>query len=95
LIDPKKRIRLEFRDYVKPGDMLGVDVDLTNSRLLEVKVSTYLDTTKGPVTLDARFCTLNDGTTYPSEVILDAKGKALRVTVQNSGYRISGFCPLI
>jgi hypothetical protein len=30
---------------------------------------------------------LNDGTTYPSNVTLDAKAKKLKVTVQNSGYR--------
>jgi hypothetical protein len=30
---------------------------------------------------------LNDGTTYPSGVALDAKAKRLTVTVKNTGYR--------
>jgi len=39
------------------------------------------------VTLDVRMGQLNDGTTYPSDVALDAKAKKLTVTVKNSGYR--------
>jgi len=32
---------------------------------------------------------LNDGTTYASDITLDAKAKELKVAVQNSGYRKS------
>ena len=87
LLEPGKRARLNFRDYEKPGDNLGVEVDLVNNRPLGVKVSTYLDDAKDAVTLDVRMGQLNDGTTYPSENTLDAKAKSLKVTVQNSGYR--------
>ncbi|MEI7937600.1 MAG: hypothetical protein WCK27_13005 [Verrucomicrobiota bacterium] len=87
VLDPGKRARLNFRDYEKPGDNLGVEVDLTNNRPLGLKVSTYLDDAKDAVTLDVRMGQLNDGTTYPSDVALDAKAKNLTVTVKNSGYR--------
>jgi hypothetical protein len=80
-------IRLNFRDYQKAGDNLGVEVDLLNNRALGVTVSTYLDDTKDAVMLNARMGQLNDGTTYPSDITLDAQAKGLRVTVQNSGYR--------
>jgi hypothetical protein len=30
---------------------------------------------------------LNNGTTYPANITLNAKAKKLTVTVQNSGYR--------
>ena len=87
LLQPGKRARLNFRDYAKPGDNLGVEVDLVSNRPLGVKVSTYLEDAKDAVTLDVRMGKLNDGTTYPSDVALDAKAKKLTVTVKNSGYR--------
>ena len=87
VLEPGKRARLNFRDYEKPGDNLGVEVDLANNRPLGLKVSTYLDDAKDAVTLDVRMGQLNDGTTYASNIALDAKAKNLTVTVQNSGYR--------
>jgi len=87
LLQPGKRARLNFRDYAKPGDNLGVEVDLVSNRPLGVKVSTYLEDAKDAVTLDVRMGQLNDGTTYPSDVALDAKAKKLTLTVKNSGYR--------
>jgi hypothetical protein len=87
VLAPGKRARLNFRDYEKAGDNLGVEVDLVNNRALGVKVATYLDDAKDAVTLDVRMGQLNDGTTYASDITLDAKAKNLKVTVQNSGYR--------
>lgn len=87
LLEPGKRARLNFRDYAKPGDNLGVEVDLASNRPLSLKVATYLEDAKDVVTLDVRMGQLNDGTSYPSDVALDAKAKSLTVTVKNSGYR--------
>ena len=87
VLEPGKRARLNFRDYEKPGDNLGVEVDVVNSRLLSVKVATYLDDAKDAVTLDVRMGQLSDGTSYASDITLDAKAKNLKVAVQNSGYR--------
>ncbi len=90
LLEPGRRARLTFADYLKSGDNLSIDVDPTSNRLLAVNVKSYLDSDKEPVTLAVTFGTLNDGTTYASETVLDAKGKKLQVTTQNSGYRKKG-----
>jgi hypothetical protein len=87
VLDPGKRARLNFRNYEKVGDNLGVEVDLASNRPLGVKVSTFLDDASDVVTLDVRMGQLNDGTSYPSDVTLNAKAKELTVKVQNSGYR--------
>jgi hypothetical protein len=87
ILQPGKRARLNFRDYEKPGDNLGVEVDLVNNRPLGLKVSTYLEDAQDAVTLDVRMGQLNDGTTYPSNSTLDAKAQKIKVTVQNTGYR--------
>jgi len=85
-----KRARLNFRDYYKPDDNLGVEVDLTNNRLLGLTVKTYLEDAKDAVSLDARFASLADGTTYPDAITLNAPAKKLKIAVDNSGYRKMG-----
>lgn len=87
VLDPGKRARLNFRNYEKPGDNLGVEIDLVSNRPLGVKVSTYLDDDKDTVTLDVRMGQLGGSTVYPSDITLKAGAKNLTVTVQNSGYR--------
>ncbi len=87
VLEPGKRARLNFSGYEKPGDNLGVEVDLTSNRPLGVKVATYLEDAKDVVTLDVRMGQLADGTTYAADITLGAPAKNLTVTVQNSGYR--------
>ena len=43
VLQPGKRVRLNFRDYSKPGDTLSVEVDVTNNRLLGLQVKTYVE----------------------------------------------------
>lgn len=83
---PGQRVRLTFANYLKAGDSLALDVDLANNRPLAAKVSSYLDSQKEPVTLDVRFSQLNNNATYAANIVLEAKGKKLKVTVENSGY---------
>ena len=90
VLEPGKRARLNFRDYEKAGDNLGVEVNLVNNRALGVKVSTYLDDAKDAVLLDVRMGQLNDGTTYASDITLDAPAKNVKVAVENSAYRKMG-----
>ncbi len=87
LLEPGKRLCLTFSDYLKAGDSLALDVDLTSNRPLAATVKSTLDTEKEPVGLTVTFGTLDNGTTYASGAVLEAKGKSLTVTVQNSGYR--------
>lgn len=82
-----KRARLNFRDYLKAGDNLGVEVDLTSNHLLALTVKTQLDSANDPVDLQARMATLADGTGYPATITLNAPAKKLTVKVDNSGYR--------
>lgn len=87
VLEPGKRANVSFRDYQKAGDKLSVEIDLASNRVLGVTVSSYLDTATDVVTLKARMGQLTDGTSYPSDITLNAQAKNLTVTVQNSGYR--------
>jgi hypothetical protein len=87
ILEPGRRARLNFRDYLKPGDNLGVEVDLTSNRLLGLTVKTHLDSAEDAVDLQARMGTLAGGATYPDSITLNAPARKLTVKVENSGYR--------
>jgi len=81
------RVRLDFRDYLKPGDTLSIEIDIAKNTLLGLRVATWLKDHKDTVTLVSSFGTLNDGATYPAEINLSAPSESLKVKVTNSGYR--------
>lgn len=80
-------LRVNLRDYAKPGDVLSVEVDPASNRVIGLTVATYLDDAKDAVTLNVHFSPLQDGTGYPATELLVAKAKNLSVNVTNSGYR--------
>jgi hypothetical protein len=88
--DQSGRARLEFTDYIKPGDLLTIDVDAAANRLLGLNVASYLDTPADAVALGVEFGTLADGTSYTAQTTLDAKAKQITVVIQNSGHRPLG-----
>ena len=81
------KLQLQFRDYVKTGDVLSVYLDPSTNRLLGVRVSTYLEKPEDLVTLDVTMATLSDGATYPTEIVLVAQSKEIKVDIRNSGHR--------
>lgn len=87
---PPGRLHVELRDYLKPGDVLAVDLDLANSRPLGLRISTYLDAPSEPVSLDVQMASFPDGTIYTAISTLEAPAKAIRVSVESSGYRKAG-----
>jgi len=93
ILEPGKRIRLEFSDYLVAGDALKVEIALSDNSLSAISVSTSLsekddkNAKKDPVTFDVRMGSLKDGTTYAEETTLELKAQDLKVVVTNSGYR--------
>jgi hypothetical protein len=82
-------VRVNLRDYGKPGDVLTVEVDPASNRVTGLTVATYLSDAKDTVTLNVSFLSLQDGTGYPATEVLVAQAKNLSVNVTNSGYRKS------
>lgn len=81
------RMKLNFKDYEKPGDNMTLEVNTQTNQVLSVDVGTYLQTAKDAVKLNAEMASLPDGTNYPSRVRLDTPAKAMGVTVTNSDYQ--------
>ena len=84
---PDGKVRVEFRNYVQPNDQMAIDVDAKAALLSGLSVATYLEKPEDTVTLNVRFATLADGTSYTAQTALEAKAKNIRVVVDNSGHR--------
>lgn len=84
---PGGRVRLEMKQYIKPGDALTIDVDTAANRLLGLGVNSYLDTPEDAVTLAVQMNTLPDGALYAAQTTLDAKAKNIQVVITNSGHK--------
>jgi hypothetical protein len=87
VLEPGKRVQVNFRNFQKAADNLAVVVNAANNTVAGVGVATYLDGPADVVTLDARMGQLNDGTIYTSDITLVASAKKLTVAVKNSGFR--------
>jgi hypothetical protein len=79
-------VRLEFPDYLKPGDRLSIDVDAAANQLRGLTVASYLDQAEDAVALAVQLGTLADGTSYTAQTTLDAAAKKIRVVIQNAGH---------
>jgi hypothetical protein len=79
-------VRLEFPDYLKPGDRLSIDVDAAANQLRGLAVASYLDQAEDAVALAVQLGTLADGTSYTAQTTLDAAAKNIRVVIQNAGH---------
>lgn len=79
--------KLSITDYLKPGDALSIGLDTAANLLTTYSVDSYVDKPKDdPVTLRVTFGRLEDGTSYPQQVLLDVPAKNMQVKVVNSGY---------
>jgi hypothetical protein len=84
---PGGKLRIEMKQYLKPGDSLTIDLDTAANRLLGVGVNSYLDKPDEPVTLAVQMNTLPDGALYAAQTTLDAKAKNIQVVITNSGHK--------
>jgi len=87
MIEPGRRVRLDFADFKKPGDKLGVEIEVPTNRLLGLSVSSYLQTPEDSIAMNVTMSVLPDGTIFTQRTQLDAPAEKLSVTVENSGYR--------
>lgn len=90
VVNPGQEVQLQFKNYLKTGDVLGADIELATNRLMGLQVNSYLNDPSDTVSLDVTMGVLPDGTIYEQEATLTAPAKNIVVTVQNSGYRKSG-----
>jgi hypothetical protein len=81
-------VRVTIKNYLMPGDEVGVDVDATKNTLQALSINSFVGQAKdkSPVAAKVSYAALADGTVYPAKTSVDVTAKSLKVDVQNSGY---------
>ena len=80
-------IQLQFKDFLKKGDVVTFTLNTAAKAIRQVKVDTYLeDADKDTVALTVGFQTLPDGTNYAAKKNLDVAAKKIVVNVTASNY---------
>ena len=81
---------LVITDYLKPNDKLAIGFDTAAKQFTAFNVNSYVDKPKDDdVTLAVTFGRLEDGTSYPQQVLLNVVSKKIQVKVVNAGYKKS------
>jgi len=80
-------VRLDFRDFVKPGDSMALTINKDRYAIQNINVKSYLDSKDDAITLDVNFAALNDGVSYMGQAVLNAPAKKIQVTIQNSNHQ--------
>jgi len=89
-LEPGKSVRLTFKDYNKPGDMLSVDLDVAQSKLVKLHIASYAAKPEDTVSLEANLGSLEGGITYPAQITLDVKSANVKTVIVNSDYKKTG-----
>ncbi len=78
---------LTFRNYYKEGDQLNLIFDPAARKLRTYSVKTYLDGQEDRVNVNVNFNSLQDGTNYMGETLLESTGKKLGIKITNSSHK--------
>ena len=82
------RVRITIKNYLKPGDVVELEVDGSKNTLQSVSITSTIEQAdaKGPVAAKVTYAAMADGTLYPFQQVLDLKAQSLKVDVENSGH---------
>jgi hypothetical protein len=83
-------VALVFRSYLKPGDSMTLTFDSQVKKLMKVYVTSYLEESTKPVTLEVDMQSLPDGTSYPAVAVLGLPSSNLSVRIRNTNYQKVG-----
>jgi hypothetical protein len=87
ILEPGKKFKLSFPEYLQQGDNLSISLDKANQKLMALDVSTYIDKPDDKVVFNVTYKDLPDGTQYPVNTSLGADAQNLKIVIENSGYK--------
>ena len=82
---------ITVKNYAKSGDLLTIGLNPAAKRLTSYRVESFVEKPKDDdVKLNVTFATLQDGTSYPQQILLEVTAKKIDVRVTNSGHKKAG-----
>jgi hypothetical protein len=82
-----ERMKLDFADYLKPGDHLSLEVNTATNHIVALSASTYMTNQADKAEIHTEMSLLPDGTEYPSSIKFVTPERAMGVNVTNSDYK--------
>ncbi len=86
IIQPGVLAAVDLRNYLNPGDLLSVEFNLADNRIVGVSVATTMGENQDPVTMNVTMGAFPDGTQYTAQTQLICSAKNVTVTTDNAGY---------
>ncbi len=87
MLQPGQAVRLDFKNYNLPGDVLSITMNIQTNKLLALSVRSYLGDQSKPVQVESQMRSLTDGTTYTARTELNLPSSNTVVDITNTGYR--------
>ena len=87
VLEPNKKFKLSFPDYLQQGDVLAISLDKVSQKLMGLDVNTYIDKPEDKVVFNVTYKDLPDGTQYAASTSLVAAAQDLKIVIENSGYK--------
>jgi hypothetical protein len=87
VLEPAKKVKLDFPDYLQKGDLLGISIDKEQGLLMGISVNSYIEKPEHKVNFEVMYTGLPDGIQYAGETTLHAPAKEIKVVIQNSGFK--------
>jgi len=86
---PDGSVKITIKNYLKPGDEVGIELDAAKNTLKAVSIASFVEEKKekSPVSASVSYAALADGTPYPAKEALDIPAQKLNVVITNSGYK--------
>lgn len=87
ILEPGKKFKLSFPDYLQQGDLLSISVDMEGQKLMALSVTTWIDKPEDKVGFDVTYNSLPDGTQFAATTTLVAVAKDLKLEISETGFR--------
>lgn len=87
ILEPGKKFKLSFPDYLQQGDLLSISVDMAGQKLMGLTVNTWIDKPEDKVVFEVTYNSLPDGTQYAATTVLMAVAKELKLEISETGFR--------
>jgi hypothetical protein len=86
ILQPGQRVAIDFHNYLQMGDLLSVEVDPSNNRVIGISVVSTMGENADPITLNVTMGALPNGVMFTEQSDLLAPAKSVHVRVQNAGF---------
>jgi hypothetical protein len=87
MIEPNKKLKLKFPDYLLAGDLVSIAADVEKKVLNSISVNSYIDKPENKIAFTLKYSLLSDGTSFPEETVLDMPSKEMKMVIKNAGYK--------